>query len=120
MKKIITITIAALLTGCAASGAHYRPMVDAKPGQNYEQDLAECQAFAHTQPSATDGAVGGALVGALLGVAFATIGGGNGFRNEMAGVGALTGALQGATQAGGGQQDVIRRCLTGRGYSVLN
>lgn len=121
MKKTITAIITAiLLAGCATSGANYRPMVDTRPGQNYEQDLAECQAYAHTQAGAADGAVSGAVVGALLGVAFAAIGGGSGFRNEMAGIGALTGALQGAGQASGGQQDVIRRCLAGRGYSVLN
>lgn len=125
MKTIITICAAAImLTGCAThgTGASYAPLVDLRGADStqYSQDLGSCQAYASQRAGAADMAVVGAIAGALIGVAFAAIGGGHGYRNEMAGIGALSGALSGAGQGEGTQRDIIRRCLAGRGYSVLD
>ncbi len=124
MRKIIaTLSAATILAGCATgpTGAQYRPLVDTRgsAGHRYEADLAECQQYATQRAGAAETAVAGAIAGALLGVALGAIVGG-GIRNEMAGIGALTGGLQGAGQGEGTQRDIIRRCLAGRGHSVLD
>ena len=117
MNKVLAITlIAALLTGCA--GAAYRPMIDSTRGPgNYEKDLIDCQDYAKQVVGGAEGAIFGAILGALLGAA---LGGGHGLGNEMAGFGAATGALSVGAAGENNQRDVIRRCMAGRGYSVLN
>lgn len=90
-------------------------------GARYESDLAECQQYATQRAGAADSAVAGAVFGALLGVVLLAAGGGRGgYGNEIAAVGAITGGLQGAAQGEGTQRDIIRRCLGGRGHSVLD
>lgn len=122
MKTTAIILSAAILAGCANTGAQYQPLVDSRTqGANYSQDLAECQAYATQRAGAADGAVAGAVFGALLGVALLAVGGGRGgWGNEAAAVGAVAGGLQGAAAGEGTQRDIIKRCLAGRGYSVLN
>ena len=120
MKKTIAlIMVASLVAGCATTGANYNPIVD-RPGPNYAQDLRECQAHATRVMGAADsavvGAVTGAIFGALLGVA---AGGGSHFNRHMAGIGAVTGGAGAAVEAEGGQRGIITRCLSGRGYMVL-
>lgn len=122
MKKILTTLLAAtLLVGCATApgGAQYEPLIDVKPGQNYAQDLGQCQAYAERVAGAGAGAVAGAVAGALaLGILSAVLGGGG--HGRWAAAGALTGAASGATAGETNQRDVIRRCMSNRGYSVLN
>lgn len=114
MKQILAAgLIITLLTACA--GANYRPLVD-RPGANYEQDLAECQRYAASEAGPGTGAVVGALLGAVLG---AFIGHKTGYRGDFARAGALGGALGGAQSTNQNQMDVIRNCMSGRGYSVL-
>ena len=124
MTKLITVlTAAALLAGCATgpTGASYAPLVDMRgvDATRQAQDQYECQQYAQQRAGAADGAVAGAVAGALIGVVLAAIVGG-GIRNEMAGIGAVTGGLQGAAAGEGTQRDIIRRCMSGRGYNVLN
>lgn len=115
MKKLILIWFL-FTAGCAT----YTPMIDfststAQPDR-YQQDLSECQAYAD-RVSVGQGAVIGAAVGAVLGAAvYAAFGlhAGNG-----AAFGAGVGALNGAGRAGMSQVDVVRRCMQGRGYTVL-
>jgi hypothetical protein len=82
----------------------------------YEVDLEECNAYAaqiETQKGVARGAAGGAVVGAAAGA----IGG-------DAGRGAGYGGIYGATRSGMGAERekhmVVKRCLEGRGYTVLN
>lgn len=120
--KLIALAAAALLAGCATApgGANYAPMVDT--GQRigeYSADLAECQQYAKRAAGAGDGAVAGAVGGAIvMGVLSAILGGGG--HGRWAAVGALSGAASGAAAGETNQRDVIRRCMAGRGYSVLN
>lgn len=118
VKTIASIVIVLMLAGCATSGANYRPVVDLHnrdPGR-YQTDLSECQAYATQRMDAASGAVAGAVAGALLG-AFLTP---RGSRNYVAGRGAVLGGLAGAGGANETQETIVKRCLAGRGYSVLN
>jgi outer membrane lipoprotein SlyB len=119
---LVPIALAiALCAGCA--GKSGRPIVDTK-GLNhyqYEQDLAECSAYADEVPvaeKAATGAAAGAAVGGAVGVIW------DGHRGNDPVRGAATGAvLGGAGGVGSGVNErnrVVKNCLRGRGYSVLN
>ena len=107
-----------LLTACA--GAEVRPIVDMK-GVNearYEKDLAECQGYAKEAPgmgsTAAKAAGAGIVVGGLLGL----VTGSNTL--QSAGTGAVIGGAGGAYTANESQEAVVKKCLVGRGYKVLN
>ena len=110
---------AALLAGCASSGAHYAPMVDT--GQrigDYNADLAECQQYAQRAAGAGEGAAAGAVGGAIVvGLLSAVLGGGG--HGRWAAAGAISGGLSGAAAGDANQRAVVMRCMSGRGYQVL-
>lgn len=116
MRRITLIALAALITGCAS----YRPIVDTY-GQDmsrYEIDLSDCQAYAG-KVSPGGNAAAGAAIGALFGVAVSAIFGGQ-YMGEAAALGALQGGVGAGAQGAGSQMDIVRRCMSGRGYRVLN
>jgi hypothetical protein len=111
------------LAGCADT---YRPIVDRQGVDQaaYERDLDECREYARRidpANSAAKGAVLGGAFGAALGAVFGALTGNIG---RGAAIGAATGAtgglLRGGVRGGARQKRVIRRCLTGRGYRVLD
>ncbi len=116
---VIPLVIA--LTGCATTGtgSNFRPLVDNKGVDlnRYEADLQECQAYAKSTPNAGKSGAGGAAVGAALGLALALIGGDQ--KLASAGAGAVVGGALGASAGETSQREIIRKCLTGRGYKVL-
>lgn len=117
MKTVTLIAAALILTGCASRGANYTPLVDMK-GRDpsaFSQDATECQAYAKQRLDAAQGAIAGAVLGALLGAALAP----RGYRSNVAGYGALAGGASGAAGANENQENIVRRCLAGRGYNVL-
>lgn len=122
MKTTMFVASAALalLAGCASApmGTSYVPVVDlqGKDQAKYSQDLAECQGLARQRDNAAQMAVAGAIAGALLGAVLAP----REYRHSLVNRGALIGAAGGAGNAVETQQDIIKRCLAGRGYSVLN
>lgn len=122
MKAITTfVVITATLAGCAAPGPgpqDYRPIIDTQglDHEKYSADLAECQQFARQSMDAATGAIAGALAGALLGAAIMP----RGYRDEMARSGAILGGVSGGAQAFDSQTSIIKRCVAGRGYKVLN
>ena len=123
MKTTNTLIAAAIaLTGCATtnSGAQFSPIVDLRPEQHatYSADLLACQQYAQQEAGAADQALAGAIAGAVFGALIAAAGGGS--RNAAAGIGAVTGMAGGAVDGERDQRNVIRRCLAGRGYNVLN
>ena len=123
MKKVVTIAVAAaVLAGCAAPMHSYQPLVDGDTtSTQYQRDLEECRAYAMSKPSAENSAAVGAIVGALAGVALLALGGGRGgWGNEVAAVGAAMGGVQGYSEGAQGQQNVVKRCLAGRGHRVLD
>jgi outer membrane lipoprotein SlyB len=115
MKKLIILS-ALVLSACATSGVSYRPIVDTRgvDTARYQVDLNECQQYAHNV-NATDSAAVGAVATALLGAFLAP----RGYRSEAAGKAAVLGGIGGAAQGVQTQEQIIKRCLAGRGYSVL-
>lgn len=104
-----------LLVGCAA---HPDPIIDTK-GVNlvaYQRDLTECQSYAEQVPVAA-GVAKGSAAGAAYGAAIGAIRGDIG---QAAGVGAVSGGAWSGLEADREKQQVVKRCLRGRGYRVLN
>lgn len=115
---VIALLALGVLSGCATRGAGYTPIIDTKDKDpvKLQQDVAECQAFAKQAADAAEGAAAGAVVGAVLAAILAP----RDYRRNMVNRGALIGAAGGGAQAAETQEAIIKRCMTGRGYSVLN
>lgn len=105
---------------CYASSG-YRPIIDTQGVDTgkLECDLSDCQAYAaqiNPVQSAVSNAVAGAIVGALFGLAV----GDHGWAARAgAQGGAVGGALGGAGGAAAALTNVVRNCMAGRGYRVL-
>lgn len=120
------IALAFAVTTAAMSfsaAAQYRPLVDSAVIQDwakYERDLRDCQGYA-TQASpgrnAVAGAVAGAIIGAAIGVA---IGNNSSYAAAGARGGAIGGAMRGAGDGAAMQVTIIRNCMMGRGYQLLD
>ncbi|MCQ6262409.1 glycine zipper family protein [Alcanivorax sp. MM125-6] len=109
---------ALLLAACASTD---RVIVDKQnvDEAQYQQDLGDCRAIADqvgTGRDAAEGAVGGALIGGVLGAIF----GNSGTAGRMAGGGAVVGAAGKAGDAQQEKEQVLKNCMRGRGYRVLN
>jgi uncharacterized protein YcfJ len=106
-----------LLTSCA--GSTYRPIVDTQgiDFNRYESDLKQCQQFSTQTNDATTSAAVGATAGAVLGSVMAGVIGGD--RSATAKMVAIEGAIVGGASGETNQRNIIRRCLSGRGYRVL-
>ena len=110
--------LALAVVGLGACASHPDPIIDQKGVDmaKYEQDLAECKEYA-SGVKVAEGAAKGGAVGAVVGAAAGAIGG-------SAGRGAGYGGLAGATRSGldnkREQEAVVKRCIAGRGYKVLN
>lgn len=127
-SSIIVALSGSILTGCASTNqmqlmrsAADNVIVDTKgvDMNKYQQDLSECAEYASRVDVAQNtgnAAVAGGLFGAL-------IGGMAGNRNT-AGIIGLLGAAEAAGQANQQSsntvQKIMRECLRGRGYRVLN
>lgn len=115
---IVVIATLFLLVACTTTD---EIIIDQK-GVNmsaYQQDLDECQSYASgvkTGEKTAKGAASGAVVGGLIG---AITGGGSGAA-KGAGVGAVGGGARGANEGERSEVQVVKRCLSGRGYRVLN
>lgn len=110
--------LAALLTGCADSGADYTPILDGPPTASFQSDLTDCQTLARDQhqfDQETAGAVVlGAGAGALLGAADDDADAAGG-----AVAGALAGGAVGLLNASEQREAIVVECLRGRGHRVV-
>jgi len=106
---------------CGHAGNGYRPIVDMQgvDSNRLECDLAECQTYASrisVGQSTAANAIAGALFGALFGLAV----GDHGWAARAgAQGGAIGGAIGGAGAAAAAQTNIVRNCMSGRGYRVL-
>lgn len=113
-----------LLTACASSAPVIDHRASNKTMGQYERDLAECRQYA-SQRNATGETLGGALGGAALGAALgAATGAISGNPATGAAYGAAIGGIGGGSMAGfnatSSQRGIVRRCMEGRGYRVLD
>ena len=114
-KYLSLLCLVAFVAGCAA---HPDPIVDLKgvDQEKYDQDWRECMAYAE-EIQIAKGVAKGAATGAAVGAIAGAIG------NDV-GEGAAYGGLYGGTRSGlkadADRQRVFKRCLSGRGYKVLN
>lgn len=118
MKPLIPIL--ATIVAMAACTTTSEIIIDTK-GVNmakYEDDLAECQVYADQvlvgQKTAKGAASGAVIGGAIGGVSDRHDAG------EGAAVGAITGGARGLSEGERDQVRVVKNCLRGRGYRVLN
>ncbi len=111
------LALAILLSGCAA---HPDPIIDTKGVDPDEmaQDWDECEAFTEEIIIAKGVAKGSAL-GGTVGAASGAIRG-RGDVAEDAAWGALYGGTRSGLDADRDKQMVFKRCMSGRGYRVLN
>lgn len=110
-----------LLGGCQTDRALGAPIVDMKgvSRAQYEADLVECRQYAdevEVRARAAGGAAAGAAVGAVIGAVV----GDSGTAQRGAGVGAVSGGARGTVSGLRERQRVVKNCLSGRGYKVLN
>ena len=114
-KFIILIVSVFMVTGCATRGSTYVPIVDLKGKDvfTFNRNVAECQVYAKKRMDAASGAAFGAVAGALLSAA---LGGSRASQRR----GAVVGATYGAKGTNDTQETIIKRCLRGRGYNVLD
>jgi outer membrane lipoprotein SlyB len=117
-KLLSAFVAVAMINGCATRGANYEPLIDLRGTESkpIAQDIYDCQQYAKHALDAAGGAVAGAIAGALLMAIIMP----RGFRNYGAGQGAAVGGVAGAAQANDTQETIIKRCMAGRGYNVLN
>lgn len=97
------------------------PIIDTK-GVNitqYNQDLTECQAYADEVQIAQKAAAG-VVTGAAVGGVFGAVLGNSNTAKRGAGVGAVGGGARGVGEGMREREHVIKSCLIGRGYRVLN
>ena len=126
MKKRICCYLAStiiLLSGCVSGDGlpPTRIIADLKGVElnQYKTDLYQCRQYA-AQIDVGGDAVTGLLAGALVGAAIGSVLGDKDDSRRTAKVGAVAGITEGAASAISEQDLVIRNCLVGRGYKVLN
>jgi uncharacterized protein YcfJ len=122
-QAFLTISFLVTVSACSNMGSNFTPIID-KAGVDeakFQQDLSECQNIStEAQGAGKDAAkkaAGGAAIGALVGL----VGGGNGSNiAQAAGIGGVLGGASGAYSGNAEKETIIKRCLAGRGYKVLN
>ena len=128
MKHLPYLLFFVLLSGCISTQSDSiftlgssKPIVDTK-GVNmaqYELDLQECSTFAEdisTGKSIAKGAVTGGAVGAVI----EAITDDERSWGDTFEVGAVSGGAKSGIRAVQEKEQIVRRCLRGRGYKVLN
>ena len=116
--KLLSILLLGCMTACTTT---HEIIIDRKGVNmaNYEADLAECRVYS-SEVASGEKAVKGAASGAVVGGAIGAVVGGGSDAARGAGVGAITGGAKGISR---GEQDklrVVKNCLRGRGYRILN
>lgn len=87
--------------------------------QQYRYDMEDCEGYA-TQVAVASKAAKTSAGGAILGGVVGAIVGDSSTAAKGAGVGAVTGAVKGTSSGYKERKKVVKNCLRGRGYQVLN
>lgn len=114
---ILVIITLATVSACTSN----RIIIDKKgvDMSRYADDLRECESYAAEVPVGKEVAKGAARGGVIWG-AIGAIFGDSRSAKRSAGAGAVTGGAAGGAKAEHEQQQVVKQCLRGRGYKVLN
>jgi len=124
IKKVLFIPLFFILIGCVSTQdglPTVRIIVD-QAGIDinaYNNDLFECRQHAGQIDAGSDalsGALAGAIVGALVGAAIDD----SDTAKRTGGYGAILGGAEAGGEAVQTQETVVKKCLSGRGYKVLN
>ena len=122
MKHFALIACVFFIAACTGFSDPSGAIVDLKgvDREQYEVDLADCQGYANEVPLGKH--VGtGAAAGAAVGAVGAAVSGANKTGiGQSAGIGAVYGGTIRGMGAVGEKQQVLRECMKGRGYRVLN
>lgn len=118
----LLILLAVVATAATACTTTREIIIDRKGVDmaQYAVDKAECETYAEEVRAggkAVRGAASGAVVGGAVG---AIVGDSSEAAARGAGVGAVTGGARGVAQGEREKVQVVKRCLRGRGYRVLN
>lgn len=115
MHRFFLTLLIATVCGCAA---HPEPIIDMQGVDRvrYEKDMEDCTAYGE-QIRIEEGAVKGAAAGAAVGAATGAI---SGDTARGAGYGAVIGTAESARLNDREKQQVVKNCMRGRGYRVLN
>lgn len=126
LRLSLILLLSAITAGCTSQrqssyGATDGIIIDTQgvDMSYYRADLADCQRYSsevRVAERAATSAAGGAVVGGVIGA----IVGDSGTAGKGAGVGAVTGAIRGVSAGGAERERVVKTCLRGRGYRVLN
>ncbi|MDR0781984.1 MAG: hypothetical protein LBF16_15090 [Pseudomonadales bacterium] len=118
-----TVLLGILLQGCGTPESVFgkEPIVDTSRinQQQYAADLAQCRTFADQVQTGRQTVVSAATA-AAVGSALGAVVGNRSTVQTAAGVGGVLGGVSGAGSAMSERQQVLRNCLTGRGYRLLN
>ena len=119
--RIILIFI--LFSGCVSSDGLPPTRVitdlDGVDFSKYEKDLYQCRRYA-AQIDVGGDALAGLVAGALFGAVVGSAVGDRDTAKQGAKIGAVAGMTGEAADSSLEQETVIRNCLLGRGYKVLN
>lgn len=121
---LIPVLSATFLGGCATTNDYhgYRDVVVDLKGVDlyeYEYDRAECEDYAY-DVRVGERTAGGAAEGAVVGGVIGAIAGDHHTAGRGAGIGAVLGGYKAHKRSRYEQGMIVRNCLRGRGYHVLN
>lgn len=125
MSKLwVLVFITMFITGCANGhryGAPDKIIVDTRgvDPYAYQVDLTECKDYA-AQVEVSDRTLEGAAEGAVVGAVLGAVLGNHETVERSTGAGAVLGGVKSNKRARHEQERIVKRCLQGRGYKVLN
>jgi len=124
MPRVLLILLTTLLLASCASIEDLtgnNPIIETQRVNlaHYQTDLQQCQNYAD-EVAIAQKAGSGAVTGAVVGGVFGAVVGNSDTAKKGAGIGAVGGGARGVSEGIRERERVIKRCLIGRGYRVLN
>jgi len=115
LRIVITAALLGVLAGCAANPD---PIIDRRgtDPERFAEDWSECETYSY-EVSIAEGTAKGAALGAAVGAAAGAI---QGDASQGAGFGGIYGGARSGLDASRERSQVFKRCMSGRGYRVLN
>ena len=123
VRATLLVSVLVLAVGCSSQSNQQSGgvIIDTKGVDMgaYYQDLHECRNYA-AEVSVANRAATSAVAGAVLGGVIGAITGDSGSAKRAAGAGGVLGGVKGASSGSAEKHRIVKNCLRGRGYSVLN